>query len=207
MFDKLAFGWQNYQPAAGTGFVTWIDDIALTKERIGGAKQIKQDEPMKLAPTFATAATVPKVAKLKESITAGRVGAGVNALTKLGDDKDAKTAEAAKAALAEIQAWKEANDMEIARLKDAGDIYTAAELVSGMASGYSGNEAAKAYQEQLSALKKDPGYAAGKEFQKIAETPADQLKDPHFVSMVKSFVKRHPSGYYFDLAQPLLPDK
>jgi hypothetical protein len=27
------------------------------------------------------------------------------------------------------------------------------------------------------------------------------------VSMVKSFVKRYPSGYYFDLAQPLLPDK
>jgi hypothetical protein len=207
VFDKLSFGWQNYQPAAGTGFVTWIDDIALTKERIGGAKQIKQDEPMKLAPTFATASTVPKVAKLEDSISAGKVGAGVTALTKLSDDKDAKIADAAKASLAEIQTWKDGNDMEITRLKDAGDIFTAAELASGMASGYSGNEAAKAYQEQLSAFKKDPGYAAGKEFQKIAETPADQLKDPHFVSMLKSFVKRYPSGYYFDLAQPLLPDK
>jgi hypothetical protein len=150
---------------------------------------------------------VPKVAKLEDSISAGKVGAGVTALTKLSDDKDAKIADAAKASLAEIQTWKDGNDMEITRLKDAGDIFTAAELASGMASGYSGNEAAKAYQEQLSAFKKDPGYAAGKEFQKIAETPADQLKDPHFVSMVKSFVKRYPSGYYFDLAQPLLPDK
>ncbi len=208
VFEKLAFGWQNYQAAAGTGFVTWIDDIALTKERIGGAKQIKQDEPMKLTPTFAAAAaTAPKVAKLQESITAGRIGAGVTALTKLSEDKDDKVAEAAKAALAEIQTWKESNDMEITRLKDAGDIFTAAELASGMATGYSGNDAAKAYQEQLSTFKKDPGYAAGKEFQKIAETPADQLKDPHFVGLLKAFVKRYPSGYYFDLAQPLLPDK
>ncbi|HEX3134909.1 MAG TPA: hypothetical protein VHX44_15185 [Planctomycetota bacterium] len=35
VFDTMAFGWCNYQAAAGTGFVTWIDDIALSKERIG----------------------------------------------------------------------------------------------------------------------------------------------------------------------------
>ena len=34
-FESIAFGWCNYQAAAGTGFVTWIDDIALSKERIG----------------------------------------------------------------------------------------------------------------------------------------------------------------------------
>jgi hypothetical protein len=34
-FDSLAFGWLNYQPAAGTGFVAWMDDIAVSKERIG----------------------------------------------------------------------------------------------------------------------------------------------------------------------------
>ena len=33
-FTSLSFGWNNYQ-AAGTGFVVWIDDIALGKERIG----------------------------------------------------------------------------------------------------------------------------------------------------------------------------
>ena len=33
-FTSLSFGWYNYQ-AAGTGFVVWIDDIALGKERIG----------------------------------------------------------------------------------------------------------------------------------------------------------------------------
>jgi hypothetical protein len=36
VFDSLSFGWQNYQPAKGTGFVAWIDDIAITRERIGG---------------------------------------------------------------------------------------------------------------------------------------------------------------------------
>jgi hypothetical protein len=34
-FDSLSFGWQNYQPAAGTGFVAWMDDIAVSRERIG----------------------------------------------------------------------------------------------------------------------------------------------------------------------------
>ncbi|MEA3213330.1 MAG: hypothetical protein QOE70_6387 [Chthoniobacter sp.] len=34
VFDSLSFGWNNYQPA-GEGFVAWIDDLALSKERIG----------------------------------------------------------------------------------------------------------------------------------------------------------------------------
>ncbi|MEI6713525.1 MAG: hypothetical protein WCO60_07225 [Verrucomicrobiota bacterium] len=38
VFQSLSFGWNNYQPAGvnpGDGFVAWIDDIALGKERIG----------------------------------------------------------------------------------------------------------------------------------------------------------------------------
>lgn len=36
VFESLTFGWNNYQPTAeGEGFVAWIDDIALSKERIG----------------------------------------------------------------------------------------------------------------------------------------------------------------------------
>ena len=34
VFESLSFGWNNYQ-GAGKGFVAWIDDIALAKERIG----------------------------------------------------------------------------------------------------------------------------------------------------------------------------
>lgn len=34
VFESLSFGWNNYQKA-GAGFVAWIDDIALSKERIG----------------------------------------------------------------------------------------------------------------------------------------------------------------------------
>ena len=34
VFQSLSFGWNNYQ-AADPGFVGWIDDIALSKERIG----------------------------------------------------------------------------------------------------------------------------------------------------------------------------
>ncbi len=34
VFASLSFGWSNYQPA-DPGFVAWIDDIALGKERLG----------------------------------------------------------------------------------------------------------------------------------------------------------------------------
>jgi len=36
VFDSLSLGFTNYQPASGEGFVTWIDDLAVGKERIGG---------------------------------------------------------------------------------------------------------------------------------------------------------------------------
>lgn len=39
-FTSLNFGWNNYQ-AAGNGFVAWIDDIALGKERIGPREPAK----------------------------------------------------------------------------------------------------------------------------------------------------------------------
>jgi len=34
VFQSLSFGWTNYQKA-GKGFVAWIDDIALAKDRVG----------------------------------------------------------------------------------------------------------------------------------------------------------------------------
>jgi len=34
VFESLSFGWNNYQPA-GAGFVAWIDDLALAKDRLG----------------------------------------------------------------------------------------------------------------------------------------------------------------------------
>jgi hypothetical protein len=34
LFESLSFGWTNYQKAE-PGFVAWIDDIALSKERVG----------------------------------------------------------------------------------------------------------------------------------------------------------------------------
>jgi hypothetical protein len=35
-FDNLSFGFTNYQPASDDGFVTWIDDLAVGKKRLGG---------------------------------------------------------------------------------------------------------------------------------------------------------------------------
>ena len=40
VFESLSFGWNNYQNA-GKSFTVWIDDIALSKERIGGLPAAK----------------------------------------------------------------------------------------------------------------------------------------------------------------------
>ncbi|MDB6118627.1 MAG: hypothetical protein JWO08_2408 [Verrucomicrobiaceae bacterium] len=40
VFETLSFGWTNYQAAPeGQSFTAWIDDIALSKERIGGSNK------------------------------------------------------------------------------------------------------------------------------------------------------------------------
>jgi hypothetical protein len=46
VFESLSFGWWNYQPA-GKGFVAWIDDIALAKERIGARGVLPPAKPPK----------------------------------------------------------------------------------------------------------------------------------------------------------------
>ena len=35
LYDSLAIGWNNYQPAAGEGFTVWLDDVAFGKTRLG----------------------------------------------------------------------------------------------------------------------------------------------------------------------------
>jgi len=147
-----------------------------------------------------------KVAKIEETIAAGKFDAGVKSLEKLAADKDAKTADAAKASLAAVEAWKTAIDAEIARLREAGDVCTAADLATGMAGNYTG-DAAKAYQEQASELKKDAAYPVGKEYQKLAARPAEQRKDPRFVKLVEAFLKKNPEGFYAKQAQALITGK
>ncbi|HEX8916414.1 MAG TPA: hypothetical protein VF796_28945, partial [Humisphaera sp.] len=44
VFESLSFGWNNYQKAE-KGFVAWIDDVALAKERIGDQGAAAAAEP------------------------------------------------------------------------------------------------------------------------------------------------------------------
>jgi len=182
------------------GYQIWADAI------VDKVKQLLQDVSGKPVPSFSPPSAVAKVARIEETMTAGKVDAGMKALDKLSGDKDAKTAEAAKASLAAVEAWKTSVDAEIAKLKEAGDIFTAAELSSGMAGNFTG-DAAKVYSEQASELKKQPEYATGKEFQKLAAHPAELRKDPKFVKLVEAFVKKHPEGFYSQQAQALLSAK
>jgi lysophospholipase L1-like esterase len=182
------------------GYQIWADAI------IDKVKQLLQEVAGKPLPSFSPPSGVAKVARAEETIAAGKFDAGAKALEKLAADKDAKTADAAKASLAVIETWKTAVDGEITKLKETGDVFAAAELASGMAGNYTG-DAAKVYSEQASELKKSPEYAVGKEYQKLAAHPAELRKDPKFVKLVEAFVKKHPEGFYSQLAQALLAAK
>jgi lysophospholipase L1-like esterase len=182
------------------GYQIWADAI------IDKVKQLMSEDSGKPMPSFSPPSTVVKVAKIEESITAGKFDAGVKALEKLKEDKDAKTADAAKATLATIEAWKTSVDAEIARLKEAGDVVLAADICTAMSTTYTG-DAAKPYKDQAEELKKDPAFKVGKEYQKLAAHPAEQRKDPRFVKQVEAFLKKNPEGFYAKAAQALIGAK
>lgn len=182
------------------GYQIWADAI------VDKVAQLMTEDSGKPLPSFSPPSTVAKVAKIEESISAGKFDAGVKALDKLKDDKDPKTADAAKATLAAIDAWKASVDAEIARLKEAGDVVLAADICTAMGTTYTG-DAGKAYKDQAEELKKDPAYKVGKEFQKLQAHPAELRKDPKFVKQVEAFIKKNPEGYYAKAAQALIGAK
>jgi lysophospholipase L1-like esterase len=182
------------------GYQIWADAI------IDKVKQMLLEESGKPLPSFSPPSSVAKIARIEETIAAGKLDSGVKSLEKLKEDKDTKTADAAKASLGVVETWKTSVDAEIARLKEAGDVAGAADLAVAMGSNYSG-DAAKVYTEQASELKKDAGYSVGKEYQKLAARPAELRKDPRFVKQVEVFVKKYPDSYYAKQAQALISGK
>jgi len=182
------------------GYQIWADAI------IDKVKQLMQGDPGKPLPTFSPPSAVAKVARIEDTIASGKFDAGVKSLEKLTQDKDSKTAEAAKASLALVDAWKTSVDAEIARLREAGDVCLAADVASGMAGNYPG-DAGKAYQDLAAELKKDPAFTAGKEFQKLSARPVEVRKDPRFIKLVEEFIKKYPEGYYAKQAQALISGK
>lgn len=179
------------------GYQIWAEAI------IDMVKQLLQDDPGHLAPTFVTPSPVAKVAKIEAAIAAGGLAAGCKALEKLTGDKDADTAAAAAASLAIVTSWKDGIDATIARLRGIGDIYTAAEMSATMAKLHPG-DAGKLYKDQSTELRKDPAYAVGKDYQKLAAMPYEARKDPRFAKQVEAFLKKHPDGYYAEQAQALI---
>lgn len=180
------------------GYQIWADAI------LDPVKQLLQEDPGHLAPSFAKRSTVAKVAKIEDTISAGGVTTGAKALERLTTDKDAATADAAKASLEQLAAWKAAIDAGIAKQVADGDVYNACEMVAAMAKLYTG-DAGKPYKEQDAALRKDPAYAIGKDYQKLSAMPTEARKDPRFTKLVDAFLKKHPDGFYAEQAKALLP--
>lgn len=155
-------------------------------------------------PSFAKASASAKVAAVEQSIAGGKVGAGVKALERLAADaKKADDAGAATATLEAITVWKTERDADLAKLREAGDVFAAATLAEALAASWAGHDHAKPYRDAAAELKKDPGHAAGREFQKLAAIPPAQRGDPRFAKMVEGFLKKHPEGYYAEQAKAL----
>jgi lysophospholipase L1-like esterase len=180
------------------GYQIWAEAI------INPVKQLLQEDPGHLAPSFAKPADDAKVAKIEASIATGNVAAGIRALERLTTDRDADTAASAKSSLAAVEAWKTSIDAELARLRGEGDIYLAAEMAAAMSKLYTG-EPGKTYRDLSTELRRDPGYATGKELQKLADMPFEARKDPRFAKLIDGFLKKHPDGYYAEQAKALLP--
>ncbi len=156
-------------------------------------------------PSFEKPASNDKVAAIEKSITdSGQVGKGVKSLERLIDDKDEQTASSAKATMQVIETWKTKVMEEIGKMATEGDVYAAYELASAVASSYSGHNDYKDFSTKASELKKDPGYNAGKEFEKLNVIPSQAHKDPKFIKMVESFLKKYEESYYGPKAKALL---
>lgn len=180
------------------GYQIWAEAI------IDPVKQLLQEDPGHLTPSIGKRSTVAKVAKVEDAILAGGLANGLKALERLSADKDADTAAAAAASLAQLAAWREQIDAGIAKQRQDGDIFAAAEMSAAMAKLYAG-DIAKAYKAQDAELRKDPAFATGKEYQKLAAMPYEARKDPRFAKLVDAFLKKHPDGYYAEQAKGMLP--
>ena len=179
------------------GYQIWAEAITDT------VKQLLQEDPAHLAPNFSPPSSVAKVAKLEEYIAAGNLVVGGKMLEKMTTDKDATVAAAAKASFETVSAWKASIDASIAKLRTDGDVAAAADLAGGMAKVYTG-DSGKAYRDEVTEIRKDPAYTAGKEYQKLETMPIEARKDQRFAKLVEAFLKKHPDGYYAQQAQGLI---
>ncbi len=178
------------------GRIAWHGHPAALEEKIitGLLAKVKPSFPP--VPRFARPSTDPKVVTLERQAEAGKVGSALKALAKL-------DSEAAKTTSEYLTAWQGEQDKTIDSLATAGDSYGAWRLADVMAAAYRGHDAYKTYQDRATELRKDPGYAIGKEYQKLIAIPPASRTDPRFAKMVEAFLKKHPDGYYAEQAGKL----
>ncbi|MDA3962096.1 MAG: redoxin family protein [Planctomycetota bacterium] len=151
------------------------------------------------SPSFDTASKDPEVAQVEQAISAGHVGKGLDALQKL--EKKGKAA--ATASIATVEKWISTQQAEIDSLREAGDTYAAYQISGMLSKQLTGDDRAKTYSKLARELKKDDGYKAGQECEKIAAIPEDARSDPRFTAMVDKFLKKYPEGFYADKVRAL----
>jgi lysophospholipase L1-like esterase len=154
-------------------------------------------------PVFANRSSIPAVAKAEMIITAGGIANGLALLQRLTRDPAPATATAAQQDLEVVSSWKVQMDAELEAMEAKGDIYCAFQLADRLAKVYSGVES-KSYREKSNQLKRDPGYAIGREYQALLALPFGARRNPQFIARVRQLATKAGTGWYSESIRALL---
>jgi thiol-disulfide isomerase/thioredoxin len=154
-------------------------------------------------PSFETPASIAKIAKIEQSISAGKVGSGLKALEKASAIPGAE-GEAALASKDIVEKWIAARAARVEEAATAGDLLQAFTGAVTLADALQGHGSAEGWKERANGFKKDPGFKVGQEYQKIANATAEQRRDPRFKKLVSDFVAKYPDSFYAKKASELL---
>jgi hypothetical protein len=94
-------------------------------------------------------------------------------------------------------------DAELEAMEAKGDIYCAFQLADRLAKVYSGVES-KSYREKSNQLKRDPGYAIGREYQALLALPFGARRNPQFIARVRQLATKAGTGWYSESIRALL---
>lgn len=152
--------------------------------------------PALSGPTFESPSADAQIAQVEQAMTSGHVGQGLRALERVAAGRDAAQAEAAKATIAQVEAWRGEQQEAIAALLEAGDVYAAWQQTEALGELYTGHAQQREFAGQARDLRRHADWRAGEALQRIVAIPAEQRADPRFQRMVDDFKRRHPTGFY-----------
>ncbi|MGJ5676898.1 MAG: TlpA family protein disulfide reductase [Nostochopsis sp.] len=184
------------------GKIAWDGHPAQLEEATVANLVKKARPPGPPTPSFETPAAVPKIAKIEQSISAGKVGSGLKALEKASELPGAE-GKAALESKQRVESWIAARAARVEEAATAGDVLEAYAGALVLADALQGHDSAKIWKDRATGLKKDPGFKIGQEYQKLANATAEQRADPRFKKLITDFIAKYPGSFYAEQAKGL----